>query len=56
MSGEESVKVPAGTFDAWKADVTGGEQPLTVWIEKGGAHRLLKLAFPGQPVEMQRVK
>ncbi|HVT39121.1 MAG TPA: insulinase family protein [Gemmatimonadaceae bacterium] len=56
VAGEESVKVPAGTFDAWKADVTGGPAPITVWIEKGGAHRMLKLALVGQPVEFQLAK
>ncbi|MBI3568794.1 MAG: insulinase family protein [Gemmatimonadetes bacterium] len=56
VSGEESVKVVAGTFDAWKADVTGGAAPLTIWIEKGGAHRLLKLALVGTPVEFQLAK
>jgi hypothetical protein len=56
VSGEESVKVVAGTFDAWKADVTGGEAPLTVWIEKTGAHRLLKLAMVGTPLEFQLAK
>ena len=56
VSGEESVKVPAGTFDAWKAEVTGGEAPITVWVERAGAQRLLKLALVGQPVEFQLVK
>jgi zinc protease len=56
VTGEESIKVPAGTFDAWKADITGGPAPITVWVEKGGAHRMLKLALVGQPVEFQLVK
>ena len=56
VSGEEPVTVVAGTFDAWKADVTGGQAPLTIWIEKAGAHRLLKLALVGQPVEFQLAK
>ena len=56
MSGAESVKVPAGTFDAWKADITGGDAPVTVWIAKDASHRLLKLALAGQPVEFQLVK
>ncbi len=53
---EESVTVIAGTFAAWKADITGGDSPISVWVEKGGAHRLLKLAMTGQPVEFQLVK
>ena len=56
VSGEESVKVPAGTFDAWKADISGLDAPITVWIEKGGDHRMLKQVLVGTPVEIQRVK
>ena len=56
VSTEESVRVPLGTFDAYKVDVTGGEQPLTFWIEKAAPNRLLKLAFVGAPIEMQRVR
>ena len=56
VSGEESVKVPLGTFDAYKVDVTGGDQPLTFWMEKVAPNRLLKLAFVGAPIEMQRIR
>ena len=56
VTGEESVKVLAGTFDAFKAEVTGGDAPITIWVEKGNSHRLLKLALAGQPIEIQRVR
>jgi hypothetical protein len=56
VTGEESVKVPLGTFDVYKAEVTGGEQPLTFWIERAAPNRLIKIAFLGAPIEMQRVK
>jgi len=56
VTGDESVKVLAGTFDAWKADVLGGDAPITIWIEKGGAHRLLKLSITGSPIEFQLAK
>jgi predicted Zn-dependent peptidase len=56
VTGEESVKVPLGTFDAFKAEITGGEQPLTFWVEKAAPNRLIKIAFVGAPIEMQRVK
>lgn len=54
--GEEEVKVPAGTFAAWKVEMSGSEQPGTFWIEKSGAHRLLKLAIAGAPIEIVRAK
>ncbi|MFI5311142.1 MAG: insulinase family protein [Gemmatimonadales bacterium] len=56
VSGEESVKVPLGTFDVYKAEVTGGEQPLTIWVEKAAPNRVIKIGFAGAPIEMQRVR
>jgi predicted Zn-dependent peptidase len=56
VTGEESVKVPLGTFDVYKADVTGGEQPMAFWIEKAAPNRLIKIAFVGAPIEMHRVR
>jgi hypothetical protein len=56
VSAEESVTVPAGTFDTYKVDVTGGEQPSTFWIEKAASHRVVKLAIVGAPIEVQLVK
>ena len=37
VAGSEKVTVPAGTFDAWKVEVTsgdGGSDKSTVWITK----------------------
>ena len=56
VTGTEQVEVPAGTFAAYKAAMTGGESPFTVWVEKAAPHRLLKLAITGQPVDFRLVK
>ncbi|MDA1080718.1 MAG: insulinase family protein [Gemmatimonadetes bacterium] len=56
VGGEETVTVPAGSFDAWKVDLTGGEQALTFWIEKAAPYRLVKLGFVGAPIEMRLVR
>lgn len=55
VTGSESVTVPAGTFDAWKVESSGGEQPLVLWIAKSPA-RVVKQAIPGSPVEIVLVK
>lgn len=55
VTGSESVKVPAGTFDAWKVELSGGEQPTTMWLEKG-TNRVVKIALAGTPIELQLVK
>jgi len=56
VSADESVTVPAGTFAAWKVDATGGEQPVTFWIEKAAPHRVVKIGMVGAPVEFRLVK
>jgi hypothetical protein len=37
VAGSESVQVPAGTFDAWKIEVTsaeGGNEKMTLWVAR----------------------
>jgi hypothetical protein len=44
---EETVTVPAGTFDTWKALITsldGGSDTYALWVEKR-THRLVKFAM-----------
>jgi zinc protease len=55
VGGEESIEIVAGKFDTWKVNVTGGDSPLTMWVEKSSG-RVVKLALVGQPVEFQLVK
>ncbi len=56
VAGIESVTVPAGTFEAYKVDATGGPAPITFWVMKDKPHRVVKLAIVGQPVEFVLVK
>ena len=56
VSGTESVTVPAGTFPAYRVDLTGGEQPLTLFITTAEPYRIVKMAFTGAPVEFVLVK
>jgi zinc protease len=56
VAGVESVTVPAGTFQAFRVDATGGAAPLTFYIEQAALHRLLKIQPAGQPVEIVRAK
>lgn len=41
-AGDESVRVPAGTFDCYRLIYTVGQQSVAVWYEKAGAHRMVK--------------
>ena len=56
VAGTESVTVPAGTFQAYRVEVTGGPTPVTYWVEQAAPHRLLKLQPAGTPLEVVRVK
>lgn len=56
VAGAESVTVPAGTAQAWKIEVTGGQVPVTYWVEQAAPYRVLKIAPVGVPLEMVRVK
>jgi hypothetical protein len=56
VAATESVTVPAGTFQAYKVDMSGGRVPTTFWIEVAAPHRVLKMAPVGQPVELQLAK
>jgi hypothetical protein len=55
VSGSESVTVPAGTFDAWKVDVAGGQVPVTFWVSRADP-RVVKMGFAGAPMAFELVK
>lgn len=55
VSGSESVTVPAGTFDAWKVEVAGGQVPVTFWVSRTDP-RVVKMGFAGAPMAFELVK
>jgi zinc protease len=55
VTGEESVTVPAGTFACWKVDITGGQQPLTLYVTKDAPYTTVKLEITGAPVAFELV-
>lgn len=46
----ESVTVPAGTFQAFRVDATGGSSPLTLWLRADGPHIVVRQELVGQPL------
>lgn len=50
--GEEKVTVPAGTFDAYKVELSG-PTTATLWVRKEAPHITLKQAPQGQPVTVE---
>jgi len=51
-----SVIVPAGSFDSFKLDVTGGQVPTTFYVSKASPRRIVKIEFVGAPFIFQLVK
>jgi hypothetical protein len=51
-----SVIVPAGSFDSFKLDVTGGQVPTTFYVSKATPRRIVKIEFVGAPFIFQLVK
>jgi zinc protease len=52
VTGAEQVTVPAGTFPAWRVEVTG-VQPMILFLRQEGPHILLRQEYPGMPVSME---
>ncbi|MFZ5623900.1 MAG: insulinase family protein [Gemmatimonadota bacterium] len=56
VTGEDKVTVPAGTFDVYRAELTGGEQPLTLFVTRAAPHRVVKFQPGGAPIEFLLVR
>ncbi|HET7583465.1 MAG TPA: pitrilysin family protein [Gemmatimonadaceae bacterium] len=52
----ESVTLPDGAVNAYRASVTGGEQPITLWVSVAAPHELLKVTIAGAPITFVRAK
>jgi hypothetical protein len=56
VTGTESVTVPAGTFESFVVALSGGQQPVTLYITTEAPHRVVKMTVAGAPIEMVRAK
>lgn len=54
--GSETVTVPAGTFETWKVEQKSPAATVALFLSKDAAHRLVKIAPSGQPVELVLAK
>jgi len=52
----EQVTVPAGTFEVYRVDLSGGQAPVAMYITTDAAHRLVKIAPRGTPLEFVLAK
>lgn len=56
VTGTGSVTVPAGTFDAYTVEMTGGQLPLMFYVTTAEPYRIVKSAPVGAPIEIVLVK
>jgi zinc protease len=53
VTGDSTVTVPAGTFDCWTVEVTGGQVPMILFITKAAPYTLVRYALVGPPVAFE---
>ena len=53
VAGVEEVTVPAGTFAAFRVEITGGQQPVTLYVSQDAPRRVLKMQPAGQPITIE---
>ena len=56
VTGTQSVTVPAGTFDSYVVEMTGGQVPLMFYVTTAEPYRVVKSAPVGPPIEIVLVK
>jgi zinc protease len=56
VGGLDSLKVPAGTFRAFKVTVSGGETPFVFYVGEGVPRRVLRVEIVGTPVVFELVR
>lgn len=52
----ESVTVPAGTFETWRADMDAGDNIITFNVTRTQPHRLVQVRVSGMPIDFALAK
>jgi hypothetical protein len=56
VKGTETVTVPAGTFEVYRVDLSGGQAPIAMYVTTQAPRRLVKIAPQGAPLEFVLAK
>ena len=56
VTGTQSVTVPAGTFDAYVVEMSGGPVPVNFYVTTAQPYRLVKTVPVGPPIEIVLAK
>ena len=54
--GTEKLTVPAGTFEVYRIELSGGQAPVSMFVTTDMPHRLVKIAPQGAPLEFVLAK
>jgi len=52
VTGREEIQVPAGTFDTWRVELSGGDVPMVLYLQVESPHLLIRQEFVGQPIRL----
>ena len=56
VKGTETITVPAGTFEVYRIDLSGGQAPVAMYVTTASPRRLVKVAPQGAPIEFVLAK
>jgi len=56
VKGTEQLTVPAGTFEVYRVELSGGQASVAMFVTTDPAHRLVKIAPRGAPLEFVLAK
>ena len=56
VKGTEKLTVPAGTFEVYRVDLSGGQAPVAMYVTTESPRRLVKIAPQGAPLEFVLAK
>jgi len=56
VRGTETMTVPAGTFEVYRVDLSGGQAPIAMYVTTALPRRLVKIAPQGTPIEFVLTK
>ena len=54
VTATESITIGGKPVEAYRAELTGGASPITLWISTARPHQLIKIGIAGQPIEFVR--
>jgi hypothetical protein len=56
VKGTEQLTVPAGTFEVYRVELSGGQASVAMFVTTDATHRLVKIAPRGAPLEFVLAK